>query len=52
MDQAKNRKVYIVGAGLSGKVLASEILARGTFGEVVAFIDDDIEKIGREIDGK
>jgi FlaA1/EpsC-like NDP-sugar epimerase len=45
-DQTKNRRVCIIGAGLSGKVLASEILTRGTFGELVALIDDDEEKIG------
>ncbi len=51
MDQANNKKIYIVGAGLSGRMLASEILTKRTFGEVVAFIDDDTEKVGGEIDG-
>ena len=51
MDQTKSRRVIIIGAGLSGKIIASEILTKGTFGDVVAFLDDDAEKVGGEIDG-
>ncbi len=51
MSRTKNKRIYIVGAGFAGQILASEILTRGTFGEVVAFLDDDPEKRGKEIDG-
>ena len=32
-------------------MLAREIREKGIFGTVVAFLDDDTRKIGREIDG-
>jgi len=41
--------LYIIGAGFAGQTLADEIKAKGIFGEVVAFLDDDPEKIGRRI---
>ncbi len=43
--------IYIIGAGLAGTMLAREIREKGIFGTVVAFLDDDTRKIGREIDG-
>lgn len=43
--------MYIIGAGFAGQTLANEIKARAIFGEVVAFLDDDPEKIGRRLDG-
>ncbi len=51
MDRTKNRKIYIVGAGFAGRILASELKSRGTFGEVVAFLDDDLKKRGNTIEG-
>ena len=51
MKKAKNKRVCIVGAGFSGRQLASELAAKSTFGEVVAFLDDDPKKIDTEIDG-
>jgi FlaA1/EpsC-like NDP-sugar epimerase len=42
--------MYIIGAGFAGQTLANEIRAKGIFGEVVAFLDDDPDKIGRKID--
>lgn len=51
MNRTKNKRIYIVGAGLAGQILASEIKSRGTFGEVVAFLDDDPGKKGKEIEG-
>jgi FlaA1/EpsC-like NDP-sugar epimerase len=46
-----NKRVYIVGAGFAGKTLALEIQRKSVFGRVAAFLDDDIEKIGRVING-
>jgi FlaA1/EpsC-like NDP-sugar epimerase len=47
---AKNR-IYIIGAGLTGLTLAREIQAKPIFGRVVAFLDDDAQKIGRRLNG-
>jgi FlaA1/EpsC-like NDP-sugar epimerase len=44
-------RIYIVGAGFAGRMIAREIRSKGTFGEVVAFLDDDRSKIGLKIDG-
>jgi FlaA1/EpsC-like NDP-sugar epimerase len=44
-------RLYIIGAGFAGQTLAGEIKVKTIFGEVVAFLDDDPEKIGRKIDG-
>ncbi|MCL2374253.1 MAG: polysaccharide biosynthesis protein, partial [Treponema sp.] len=46
----KSGRLYIIGAGFAGQTLANEIKAKGIFGEVVAFLDDDPEKIGRRIE--
>ncbi len=43
--------IYIIGAGIAGTMLAREIREKGIFGTVLAFLDDDPGKIGREIDG-
>ena len=51
MNRTKNNKIYIVGAGFAGRILAAEIESRGTFGEVVAFLDDDLDKRGTKIEG-
>jgi FlaA1/EpsC-like NDP-sugar epimerase len=42
--------LYIIGAGFAGRSLANEIKSKAVFGEVVAFLDDDPEKIGRQIE--
>jgi len=47
----KSKRLYIIGAGFAGRTLANEILKKAVFGEVVAFLDDDPEKIGKKIDG-
>jgi FlaA1/EpsC-like NDP-sugar epimerase len=47
---AKNR-IYLIGAGLTGLTLAREIQAKPIFGKVVAFLDDDPQKIGRRLNG-
>ena len=42
--------MYIIGAGFAGLTLAKEIRAKAVFGRVVAFLDDDPEKIGGKIE--
>ena len=48
---AKSKRLYIIGAGFAGRTLFNEIASKAIFGEVVAFLDDDPEKIGKKIDG-
>ncbi len=49
MKQRANR-IYVIGAGFAGASIAAEIRRKGILGEVVAFLDDDSEKIGTRID--
>ncbi|GHT64264.1 capsular polysaccharide biosynthesis protein [Spirochaetia bacterium] len=51
MTTKKSGRLYIIGAGFAGQTLANEIRAKAIFGEVVAFLDDDPEKIGRRLGG-
>ncbi len=44
-------QIYIIGAGLAGISIAKEIKLKGIFGRVVAFLDDDPQKIGMRIYG-
>lgn len=46
----KTNRIYIIGAGFAGASIAAEIRRKGILGEVVAFLDDDREKIGTRID--
>jgi FlaA1/EpsC-like NDP-sugar epimerase len=50
MDESNRSRIYIIGAGFAGTTLASEIKHKGIFGTVVAFLDDDRDKIGSLID--
>ena len=50
MTTFKSGRLYIIGAGFAGQTLAREIRNKGIYGEVVAFLDDDKEKIGRRIE--
>ncbi|MDR0389158.1 MAG: polysaccharide biosynthesis protein [Spirochaetaceae bacterium] len=50
MAKVKSSRLYIIGAGFAGKTLAGEIRAKGIFGDLVAFLDDDPEKIGSRIE--
>jgi FlaA1/EpsC-like NDP-sugar epimerase len=43
-------RIYIIGAGFAGRAIAREIKAKGVFGSVVAFLDDDAEKIGTRVE--
>ncbi|MDR3302408.1 MAG: polysaccharide biosynthesis protein [Spirochaetaceae bacterium] len=47
----KSRRLYIIGAGFAGRTLAAEFKTKAVLGDVVAFLDDDKEKIGQDIDG-
>lgn len=47
----KSKRLYIIGAGFAGRTLATEITKKAIFGEVVAFLDDDPQIIGKKIDG-
>jgi FlaA1/EpsC-like NDP-sugar epimerase len=47
----KNHRVYIIGAGFAGRTLVDEMRTKQVFGEPAAFLDDDAEKIGKNIDG-
>jgi FlaA1/EpsC-like NDP-sugar epimerase len=52
MKNGSNRKrIYIIGAGIAGVTLAREISTKPILGEVVAFLDDDQDKIGTAING-
>ena len=44
-------KLYIIGAGFAGQMIADDIKRKKIFGKVTAFLDDDKNLIGSEIDG-
>ncbi|MDR0401214.1 MAG: polysaccharide biosynthesis protein [Treponema sp.] len=51
MTVKNSGRLYIIGAGFAGQTLARELRAKAIFGEVVAFLDDDPKKIGRQVEG-
>ncbi|HRZ91156.1 MAG TPA: polysaccharide biosynthesis protein, partial [Spirochaetia bacterium] len=50
MENREEPRIYVIGAGFAGQSIAREIKARGILGRVVAFLDDDPEKIGRRLE--
>ena len=44
-ENSAGGKIYIIGAGMAGTMLAAEITRKGIFGSIAAFLDDDPEKI-------
>jgi FlaA1/EpsC-like NDP-sugar epimerase len=50
MPQTERGRIYIVGAGFAGRSIAKEINKKGILGKVVAFLDDDPDKIGKRIE--
>ena len=46
-----DKRIYIIGAGFAGQTIADDIKRKKIFGKVNAFIDDDKEIIGTDIDG-
>ena len=51
MTGQAGKKLYIIGAGFAGQMIAEEIARKKIFGRVAAFLDDDANLIGTEIDG-
>lgn len=51
MSREKQHRIYIIGAGIAGTAIAREIMDKGIFGTVAAFLDDDRAKIGKKILG-
>ncbi|MEM5947953.1 nucleoside-diphosphate sugar epimerase/dehydratase [Spirochaetia bacterium 38H-sp] len=51
MSRDKQHRIYIIGAGIAGTAIAREIMDKGIFGTVAAFLDDDAAKIGKKILG-
>lgn len=45
------KRIYIIGAGFAGQTIADDIKRKKIFGKVNAFLDDDKNLIGTEIDG-
>ncbi len=50
MNRSEN-KLYIIGAGFAGQMIADDIKRKKIFGKVQAFLDDDKNLIGGDIDG-
>ncbi len=46
----KQPDIIIIGAGFAGRSIAKEIRAKGILGKVIAFIDDNPDKIGSTLD--
>ncbi|MCG8480899.1 MAG: polysaccharide biosynthesis protein [Spirochaetales bacterium] len=44
-------RIYVIGAGFAGRAIAREVSEKGVIGRVVAFLDDDPDKIGSRIGG-
>jgi FlaA1/EpsC-like NDP-sugar epimerase len=45
-------RILIVGAGDAGEVISREIIRRPDLGELIGFVDDDKEKVGKRIHNK
>ncbi|MBQ9538380.1 MAG: polysaccharide biosynthesis protein [Treponema sp.] len=50
MDKVETH-LYIIGAGFAGQMIAKDLIRKGIFGHVAAFLDDDKKLIGTKIDG-
>ncbi len=50
MNNSESR-LYIIGAGFAGRMIAKDILSKRIIGSVAAFLDDDKNLIGTEMDG-
>jgi len=51
MLQKIDSKIYIIGAGFAGQMIAQDLLRKKIFGTVAAFLDDDKKIIGKYIEG-
>lgn len=50
MNRSETR-LYVIGAGFAGQMIAGDIKRKKIFGKVQAFLDDDKNLIGSDIDG-
>ena len=51
MLQKSDSQIYIIGAGFAGQMIAEDLHRKKIFGSVAAFLDDDKDLIGRQIEG-
>ncbi len=51
MLQKIDSKIYIIGAGFAGQMIAQDLMRKKVFGSVAAFLDDDKKLIGKSIEG-
>ena len=51
MRQKSDVRLYVIGAGFAGQMIARDIARKKVFGSVAAFLDDDKDAIGTQIDG-
>ena len=52
MNRSKgDSRLYIIGAGFAGQMIANDIKRKKIFGHVAAFLDDDENLIGKQVDG-
>ena len=50
MNSSESR-LYVIGAGFAGQMIARDIVSKKILGSVTAFLDDDKNLIGTKIDG-
>ena len=51
MLQKVDSKIYIIGAGFAGQMIARDLMRKKVFGSVAAFLDDEKKLIGTSIEG-
>ena len=51
MIQKTDSKIYIIGAGFAGQMIAQDLIRKKVFGTVAAFLDDDKKLTGKSIEG-
>ncbi|MCI1208038.1 MAG: polysaccharide biosynthesis protein [Treponema sp.] len=51
MNKIDEPRLYIIGAGFAGQMIAGDIKRKKIFGRVAAYLDDDESVIGTQIDG-
>lgn len=51
MLQKVDSKIYVIGAGFAGQMIAGDLMRKKVFGSVAAFLDDDKNLIGTSIEG-
>lgn len=51
MIKNNSSQFYIIGAGFAGQMIANDIKRKKVFGNIAAFLDDNKDLIGKNIDG-